>query len=189
MSSRRESEFARLEQLLREAGASRAGAKACRTRTKTCGGRAAKSNRSRREGRIGAKTCRGSRRACRTATKACGRRAAKSTRSGVSRSDRGNEDKTHKFRRIHTCLPYTPLEATSYPDRQESQHTGLHHQPQGQALPDPGETLDGLSDSAATTIRKSIRIHPSRYTRIRRVPLARRMSLRILKHQRSQEFV
>src|SRR5882757_7291332 len=75
----------------------------------------------------GATACRGSRRARRTGTKTCGGRAAKSTRSRVSRSDRGKEDKTHNIRRIHTCLPYTSLETTSYSDRKEPQHARLHH--------------------------------------------------------------
>ena len=93
----------------------------------------------------------------------CGGRAAKSTRSGVSRSDRGKEHKTHNIRRIHTCLPYTSLETTSYPDRQEPQHTGLYHQPQEQALPEPVETLDGLSSTAVADFRKNLRIYPTRH--------------------------
>jgi hypothetical protein len=75
-------------------------------------GRAAKSDRSGRAGKA-------SQREGRTGTKTSGGRAAKSTRSRVSRSDRGKEDETHNFQRIHACLPYTPLEATSYLDRQE----------------------------------------------------------------------
>jgi hypothetical protein len=104
----------------------------------------------------------GSRGEGRTGTKTCGGRAAKSTRSRVSRSDRGKEDKIHNIRRIHTRLPYTSLEITSCPDRQEPQHTGLHHQPQEQTLPDPIETLDGLSSTAAAAVRKNLRIHTTR---------------------------
>jgi hypothetical protein len=127
------------------------------TRLRFCASWAAAS-RSRWANRTGAKTCRGSRRARRTRTKTCGGRAAKSTRSGVSCSERRTEHRTHNIRSIHTCLPYTPPEATSYPDRQEPRHTGLRHQPQEQALPDPVKTLDGLSSIAAAAFRKNLRI-------------------------------
>jgi hypothetical protein len=63
-------------------------------------------------------------RASRTRTKTCAGRATKSTKGGVSRSDRGKEDKTHYIRRIHTCLSYTSLDTISYPDRQESHYAG-----------------------------------------------------------------
>jgi hypothetical protein len=59
---------------------------------------------------------------------------------------------------IRAC---TSLETTSYPDRQKPQHTGLHHQPQEQAMPHPFETLDRLSDSTTTALRKGLRIYPS----------------------------
>ena len=43
--------------------------------------------------------------------------------------------------RIHTCLPYTSLETTFYPDRQESRDIGFLYQPQEQAVPDSIETF------------------------------------------------
>jgi len=104
-------------------------------------GSALKSTKSRREGRTGAT-------ASRTRAKARGRT--------------GRQDKTHNIRRIHTCLPYTSLETTSYPDRQEPQHTGFHHQPQGQALPDFVKSLDGLSSTTAAALRNNLRLYPTR---------------------------
>jgi len=60
------------------------------------------------------------------------------------------------------CLPYTSLETTSYPDRQEPQYTGLHHQSQEQALPDLVKALGGLSSAIAAALRKNLRIHTTR---------------------------
>ncbi len=80
----------------------------------------------------------------------------------VSGSERGKEDKTHDIRRIHTRLPYPPLETPSHPDRQEPQHARLYHKPQEQALPDPVKTLDGLSSTAAAAFRKNLRIHTTK---------------------------
>jgi hypothetical protein len=64
--------------------------------------------------------------------------------------------------RIHTCLPYTSLETTFYPDRQESRDIGFLYQPQEQAVPTLLEPLDGLSSTAAAALRKNLRIYPTR---------------------------
>ncbi|KAH8590408.1 hypothetical protein B0O99DRAFT_599057 [Bisporella sp. PMI_857] len=93
---------------------------------------------------------------CRTGATTRSGRVAKSTRSGVSGSDRGKEDETHNIRRIHTCLPYTSLETTLYPGRQELQHTGLHRQPQEQTLPNAIKALDGLSQYYSSKFSKEL---------------------------------
>jgi hypothetical protein len=86
--------------------------------------------------------------------------SAQNGNEDVRRTSSGRQDPHHS--KIHTCLPYTSLEATFYPDRQESQYTGLHYQPQEQAVPDFIETLDGLSSAATTALRKNLLIYPTR---------------------------
>jgi hypothetical protein len=76
-----------------------------------------KSIRSRRAGRIGVITYKGSRREGRAGMKTYRGRVVKSIRSRVSYLDRGKEDKTYNIRRIYTYLLYTSLETTLYPDR------------------------------------------------------------------------
>jgi len=92
-------------------------------------------------------------------------RGQKWSDSGQNRSEGAQKNRKRgqdNIRRIHTCLPYTSLETTSYPDRQEPQHTGPHHQPQEQALPDIVKTLDGLSSTTSAALRKNLRLYPTR---------------------------
>jgi hypothetical protein len=112
MPSRRELEFARLEQLLREADE-----------------RAERERRRAEEADVRAEQER--------------RRTEDEQRNRIEEETKTRPTTFEEYlRACHTLL------STSYPDRQEPQHTGLHHQPQEQALPDLVKLLAIISTTS-----------------------------------------